>query len=460
MGRPRRPETARPRTGFAGWWHDRRGGLLLGAIVFVVHAVSPSPQVGDSRLSVVVAWQLATTGSLDVSAAPAVQSLAWTGDLVTGPDGALLPFFPWPPMLLALPGAALIALFGVDPAALSISEPNATWIVEVPTASLLVAMTAAVIRRLVMDGSGPWATPAVGWLASLSFAFTTIAWSTGSRALWQQTVSMLTIALLLLAVQRRERAGAWPLLAGVLAALALVVRPTNVVIVLPLALWLAVVDRPTLLRSLVGALGVMAPFAVLSLVFYGSALPPYYLPSRLAQDPVWDLGESLAVHLVSPGRGLFLYVPVAILAGVGIGMRLRSRTLTGFDVALSVAVIGQLALIAKFGSTNGFTYGPRLLLDIVPVLVLLAAPALRLLTVRPSRGLGLLAIAGVTATLAWGLFINASGAVSRAAVCWNVTPETIDVAPHRVWDWSDPPFLRPWNELATGGDFLVGHCPR
>jgi hypothetical protein len=117
-------------------------------------------------------------------------------------------------------------------------------------------------------------------------------------------------------------------------------------------------------------------------------------------------------------------------------------------------------VISKFGSTNGFTYGPRLLMDVVPLLVLLAAPTFGVLRLpRPSSVSKLLAMAGVIVVLAGGLFVNASGALSRAAVCWNVSPEKIDDAPERVWDWADPPFLRPWRALAEGAPFFVGTCP-
>lgn len=437
-----------------------RPGLLLGAAIFLLHTVSPSPQPGDSRLSVIVAWQLLTSGSIDLAGVPAVEILTAKGDLISGPGGSLLPFFPWPPMLLALPGALLLALVGIDPAGLSISDPNETWIVEVPTASVLVAVTAVLIRRLVLDSRSPWATPVVGWVSALAFAFTTIAWSTGSRALWQQTVSMLIIVLTLLAVQRREQGGPWPWLIGAFAALALVMRPTNAVVVAPLVIWMLAQSRRELPSALIGGVAVLLPFFVLSWTFYGTPLPSYYLPSRLGDAPVWEFAESLAVHLVSPGRGLLIYVPLVMLSIAGVAARIARRSLTSLDLALIASVIAQIIVVSRFGSTNGFTYGPRLLMDVVPLLVLLAAPSFAALRLpRPRRALPVLAATGVAAVLAVGLFVNATGALSRTAVCWNVTPVKIDEAPERVWDWADPPFLRPWRVLVTGTPLLVGTCP-
>lgn len=435
--------------------------LVLG--IAVVHALSPSPQSGDSRLSLVVAWQLLTTGSVDLAHVPAVTSLTWHGDLIPTADGRLVPFFPWPPMLLALPGALILALLGHDPAAVSISDPNLTWIVEVPTAGVLVAITAAVLRRIVLDAGRTWSTPAVGLLTALGFAFTTIAWSAGSRALWQQTVSMLVLALLVLALQRVTRGGRWPWLAGALTALAFIVRPTNAVVALLVITWTLVTLRRAAWRPALAATAVGLVFLAASWLLVGTPLPDYYLPSRLASDPVYPFGESLGVHLVSPARGLLVYVPLVIVATATTVVRAVRRDLGGLDLVLAGSVVLQILVIAKFGSTDGFTVGPRLLLDVVPFVVLLAAPALALVTTRTTAGptpvRRTLAAVGVALALGAGLFVNASSAVSRDAVCWNVSPAHIDDAPSRVWDAADPPFLRPWRALAAGDGLTLGPCP-
>ena len=46
--------------------------------------------------------------------------------------------------------------------------------------------------------------------------------------------------------------------------------------------------------------------------------------------------------------------------------------------------------------------------------------------------------------------INATGVGLGAAQCWNIDPGSVDADPQRVWSWADPPFLRPYRQLADG----------
>jgi hypothetical protein len=50
-----------------------------------------------------------------------------------------------------------------------------------------------------------------------------------------------------------------------------------------------------------------------------------------------------------------------------------------------------------------------------------------------------LVLAGVL--LGLSVWIHWRGANSIATAWWNVSPVSLDVAPGRVWDWSQPQFL-------------------
>jgi len=50
--------------------------------------------------------------------------------------------------------------------------------------------------------------------------------------------------------------------------------------------------------------------------------------------------------------------------------------------------------------------------------------------------------AGFLALVAWGVLVHAHGATSIAANQWSALPVNVDEARWRVWDWSDPQFLR------------------
>ena len=458
----------RPRvTRASRWW--------LGGVVFLVHTLSPIPQSGDSRLSAITAWQFLNHFSLDLRGYDEITTLTDQGDLVAA-HGHLLPFFPWPPMLLAIPADLVVAAAS----ALSGSSgtptqffPGHTFFVEVPTASLLVAITTVLIRELVRGLPTSLVSARAALLTALLFAFGTSAWSVASRALWQQTVSMLVLTVALLALQRVDRSTRWPLLLGLSMAVAVAVRPTNAVVVVLLAGLIGWEHRSVWRPVAVGAVAGALPFLLYSRWQYGTFVPPYYRLARLADPARYGFGESLLVNLLSPARGLLFFDPVILLAAVGLVLRVRRRMLTPTDVVLALAVVGQLLVIGKYGSTGGYTYGPRLMVDILPMLMVLAAPTLTRFDARPvdpgparSRGSGrsLARYAGTTALvllIAWSVFVNASGALSRAGVCWNSDPVSVDVQPARVWDLSDPQFLRPARALLSGEslhDVVLRHC--
>lgn len=452
-----------------------RAGSVLGAraivfvfsVVVVVHALSPSVQIGDSRLSVPVAAQVLEHRNLDLRGVSEVESLDDRYDLRVR-DGRLLPFFPWPPMLFALPGVAAAELTGQDPASLAPSDPNQTWIIEIPTASILVGLTAVLMALIAFQQvSGSTARRrrlAVG--TALLFAFATGAWSTGSRALWSHTPSMLLLAAALYLALRIERPG-WrnPVLFGACLGGAYIMRPTNAVAVGVFLIWVLLSARHRIAPVLAGIGSVAIPFAAVSLVSYGSVLPPYYAGSRFGTEITIPFAETAAMYLVSPSRGLFVYDPVVIVAGIGVGILLRGRRFTSLHAAVVTIVVGQWLVIARYGSTGGSAYGPRLMTDVLPYVVFLAIPVLDAVFDRErwssSGPLVKVASLGLVALIAWSVLVNAVGATVRSAYCWSATPVIVDRRPSRIWQWSDPQFLRPFKDLSEGAsvrDLVAAPC--
>jgi hypothetical protein len=443
-----------------------RRGLLLFLVVAAIHALSPDVQVTDSRLSVPTAYA-ALHGGLDVEHVPGVDTaLAQTDYDVTRHDGHTLPYFPWPPMLLAVPGVALAGLAGVHIESLHPGAPNRTFPVELPTAALLVAAAAVVMALLVLELAGDVGDDerkrvryAIG--VALLFAFGTAAWSTASRALWQHTPALLCASGALLAAvrsrSRREPRYLW--LLGAALALGFTMRPTFAVPLVVFGAWAAYEHRLRAWRVLAAAALVAVPFVLVNVAAYGALLPPYYSGGRLGSEAAIGFGESLLVQLFSPSRGLFVYTPMFLLAPVGLWLRRRAGRLTSLDVAVTVTVVAHWVIVARYGSTGGSSYGARFFTEAVPYLLYLSLPVFeRAVLVRdlPRR-----ASVAVAALVALSVAFTIPGAVTRSAFCWSATPKFIDTHPGRLWDWGDPQFLRPVRDLADGRSakaIVVGSC--
>lgn len=450
----RDPDNTRPRS--------RRAALVgLFFAVAVVHMVSPGVQVTDSRLSVPTAYAVVRDGTLALdgvpSVAPAIETVRYD---VVRRDGRTLPFFPWPPMMLAIPGVAAADVVGIDVGSMRPSDPNETYPIEVPTAALLVAASAVVVALVVRDVASDH--PRAGAFSigvALLFAFGTAAWSTGSRSLWAHTPAMLSASVALLAaVRSRDRSGYLWLLGAALAT-GFVMRPTGAVPLLVLGSWSLVAHRRGSWRVMAAGAAVAVPFVAVNLATYGSILAPYYAGTRIGSEAGIRFGESLLVHLISPNRGLLAFTPIFVLAPVGLWLRKRSGDLAPLDVAVGVTCLLHWIVIAGYGSTGGSSYGARFFTEIVPYLLYLCVPVLdRVFLRRDARRGTTVAVA----TLAFAsVALTIPGALTRSAFCWSATPEFVDSAPERVWDWSDPQFFRPISRLMSGAsarNVVIGSC--
>src|SRR5262249_38659381 len=90
----------------------------------------------------------------------------------------------------------------------------------------------------------------------------------------------------------------------------------------------------------------------------------------------------------------------------------------------------------------GHCYGPRYFSDMTGLFVLFLIPAVNWWLETPTGALRTGAAVGFLAFALGGVAVHARGATSVAAYQWNVVPLNVDDAPWRVWDWSDPQFLR------------------
>jgi hypothetical protein len=268
--------------------------------------------------------------------------------------------------------------------------------------------------------------PQTAVFLTVAFAFGTALWSANSRSLYQHGAATLFIAAALAALlTRRSRLVA---LSGFPLALAVLTRPTDVVIAGALALYVLRQHR----RAFPGFAALAAiPAAFLgwySWVYWGTPLA-LGQGQGLAGFTATEPAIAAIGLLISPNRGLLVFSPIFIFSIVYAIHLMRDRDtqpLLRYVIWSSAALVGLYALWGQW--PGGHTYGYRFLIELVPGLTLLLAAAWpRLIEPRPYlRALFMVALLA-------SIYVHGLGA--EVSPCgFDTEPTDIDVHHERVWD--------------------------
>ena len=279
-------------------------------------------------------------------------------------------------------------------------------------------------------------------LLTVVYAFGSQTWSTASQALWQHGVSELAIILTLLCFlwAREHSDGYLPaVLTGVCAGCSVAFRFTNAVFFVALAGYVLLSPWSARRKAALVFAALPVPLACIAanLLVLGQALGGYGNPESGFARGAWLGG--LAGLLISPSRGLLVFSPVFLFAAIGVYRWFRDGCTFQpqlYGICL-LAASGQLVLIGMWrGWPGGFNFGPRLLTDIVPCLVILLIPAMSL--VERSRVWNL----AFASALAVSIAVQAVGAFCYPNGHWELLPQLARSHRERFWDWKDNQILR------------------
>ena len=361
-------------------------------------------------------------------------------------------YYFWPPgsSVLSVPFVALMNMLGISAAhADGTYDPSGEVLIQARLAALLMAGLACVFyfaSRLLLPP---------GWsvLASLSAALGTQIWSTASRALWSETWGILLLGFVVLCLMAQEtgRYRLRPALLASLLAWTYFTRPTFALPIVAITIYILLYHRRLFFTYAVVGAAWFALFATYSWYHFRQLLPNYYFVYQ--HFSARTLGEALLGNLVSPSRGLLIFVPVLFFIGY-LSIRYWSTLPLKRLVVLSLAVIVTHLIVVSSHSPwyGGHCYGPRYSTGIVPWFFVLAATGLQAYRVSGKA----------SSSSAWGTLsrrlevtigallllvsvtINGLGATSHATWLWNSRPINVDEYPDRVWDWRHPQFLAKW----------------
>lgn len=341
----------------------------------------------------------------------------------------LVPIYPPATGVLSLPVFAVPVLLWGD----AVPRFLLGKIAASAMAALSVALVYAALRRLGL-------TTRQGLLLGGIYAFATPVHSTASKALCQHPAATLGVAAALYCgVRGRDEGGRWAVLAGLAAGVAMAARPQTALAVVPVCgvlLLRARGWRGWAIAAGAAPVGLALAYNLLVAgeVFGGYALVQQRFPEANLRG---DVLVGSAGIVLSPGRGLLPFVPVAIFAVPGLIRGIRRR-----DLLVVAAAIGIAATVLLFSRLStwwaGHAYGPRYLTEVMPLLMLLFVPLFRAPSILGRR---LWAIAfGVLA--AASLFVHVVGAFGYPC-SWDEQPVSVNDRPiFRSWNPTDTPVTR------------------
>ena len=233
-------------------------------------------------------------------------------------------------------------------------------------------------------------------------------------------MSQLMILLSLYCLQRSIETDRIPFLcgAGMFAALSAAMRPSNVLFVLISGGLILLAKNRWRLFTSYAAFGLVIGAGIASYNFYVFD----HIRGGYQQNFTGAFASGLPGILFSPGRGLFFYSPILLLAIPGVYFWFRQSSSVSRIVYLIAALFAaaHILLYSQWPMWwGGHCFGPRLLTDITPCLARILVYFFRVDDSLQSFGGGVLGIAGLLGFRAVsGEFQLSEGNVGYLLVSW------------------------------------------
>ncbi|HEY7636207.1 MAG TPA: glycosyltransferase family 39 protein [Gemmatimonadales bacterium] len=339
-------------------------------------------------------------------------------------------------------GAALLAVPFYVPSALGRVSAHSSVVTELEklSAATMVAISAAVLYLVARQV----VSHRMALLIATIYALGTSSLSVSSQALWQHSASQLALTTSLYCFVRGRKEPLWVALAGLPLAFAVISRPPNALIAVPLAAYVLIYNRRQIWGFVLSGLSPILFQLWYNARMFGNPLRSQF-PVLSPEGWTTPLLEGLAGVLLSPSRGLFVYSPIFAFAVIGIGLSWRRNG----DIFLRYLSVGAVLTVLLYSKRHewwaGFTYGPRFLADLTPILALSLYPV-RCLLIRswPVKGAFIV------------LAILSIGAHSLGAfwddLSWHVDVD-VNRDPAPLWWWTDNQLI---NSARAVGKRVVG----
>jgi len=273
-------------------------------------------------------------------------------------------------------------------------------------------------------------------LITTIFAFATPLASTLSRGLWAHTwlALLLSISIFIILRNIHRKSLPNPYILATLMSWMYFVRPISSISIIAISILCLIYFKKIIFKYCATGFLWLLAFTAYSYYNFNLLQPSYYFASRLGTE---NFFSALVGNLFSPSRGLLIYscflLPLLYLA-------IKNKRIEQYKRVLIIAfftITSHLIVISSFPHWwGGYSYGPRLMSDMIPWLVVISA-----LSIYNRKELKPSIIITLLTTSILSLLINTWAAYSQKTIEWNGIPDNIDSNPARLWDWKKPQFL-------------------
>lgn len=448
-----------PQSAVTSGLRDVRAALVIGLTMFVIFNAN-GREIGtyDSQPTKFAARELLLRGSLSLNyVVGKTPQLAERHGFQLARDGRYRSAYSPVPAV----AAALVTwpLWGIG--VIDIRAPLAPNVMSALSASFFVSATlviAFLLARLELSR-----LRAAGLVVALGLG--TGLWSTVSQTVWQHETAIFGLTLTVFCLHHVGRGvpdgmnRTAVVLLCVLAGISLGVAGGSRLQLMP-AIFILLFGSFILtgwrggVAALAGCASILVPVCAANIRWFGDPLGAAPMLEDLHQavhatSGTFSLSSGGFTGLLfSPNRGLLVFSPVVAVLVLGLP-RLMRVPLPSPLMICTIAAWAQFALYASYVVWwGGHTYGPRYMLDVLPLLLPLGIAGVAALRGRVQPAIA-------AAALAWSIAVAAIGAFNHPEGRWNNTPLDVDSAHDRLWDWGDMQIARTWRAGPSRQNFSL-----
>jgi len=360
------------------------------------------------------------------------------GYRIHGVNGHFYYLFPIGTPLLSTPFVWLANLRGDD---MSILEPYGTNKSQSQLQNLLSALTTTVIFTLIYAICRYYLNYAYSFLVTIIFVFGSSLISSLGTALWNLNFEIVFILSALLILVRENKYQTYdfkPLLLGFLLFMAYLCRPTAIILILLVLIYTMLKNRSEFIKLAIFLIIFFSIFTIFSIYEFNHLLPEYYQQLKFDHKLQIKIIYALLFH---PSRGLLVYHPFLLIPFLGSLIfinQVKNNLL--FWLALIWVTVLLFVVSYYWNWWGGHSFGPRLLTDALPALLLLTIIIGEIaVSTLPNKKMNLITYIFIIFGIA-SIFINTyQGLFNYWPARWNNL--ATDSIQFEILNWGHPQFL-------------------